>query len=105
MARGVLRGTPLAKDTQAADDLVAVFLLRLVEATAAGKAGSIHKLLELNDARLRAAIRHRLVQVAAEESPRWGLVKGLREHVAHALAQVSLEAPAAVPSTLMVEGR
>jgi DNA-directed RNA polymerase specialized sigma24 family protein len=88
LARGVLGTSANPADV---DDLVSAFVLKAIEATRAGGAGSAEHLLVMSEARLRSVVRHRLKQMRAEQCPRWRVVKGLREAVRSALALPLLE--------------
>src|ERR1700722_1032219 len=68
-------------------EAVSTWLLKLTVATRSGTPGSAHALLELDDRRLVAVVRHRLAQCALQSYPGWQLLKALRAHVRAVLHQ------------------
>ncbi|MHB8879591.1 MAG: hypothetical protein ACYC8T_38345 [Myxococcaceae bacterium] len=99
IARGLLHHRHGADDQ--AQDLVASFLVRLVEATRRKTAGSAEHLTHLGEPELRGVVRHRIRQVLAEQSPARRVVKQLRDSVRLALARGLPPPPPAAPTTLI----
>lgn len=98
LARGVTHG-----DTEQAQDLVGDLIVDLLERR--GQAGSVVRLLALDDRGLLAALRCRLLQVrAAHLGSKSRLVKALRAHVTAAI-ETELPAVDALPLTLVVGDR
>ncbi|RKH29764.1 hypothetical protein D7V77_04860 [Corallococcus sp. CA041A] len=55
--------------------------------TRLGNGRSVEILLVMDDRELLAALRTRLRQTSSEQSPVWGVLKGLRSHVARCLQE------------------
>lgn len=83
-----------------AEDAVGDLVLRLVEATRRGTAGSVVHLHDLDETQLRGVFRHRLAQVLAEKSPNRHLCKQVRDAVRRALLVELPAAPSTQPPTI-----
>lgn len=84
-----------------ADDALAEFLVKLVEATRRRSPGGAQNLLDLGDGSLAAVLRFRIRQAAMSLYVEWPLVKSLRAHVKAALDRGELPAGVDLPLTLL----
>ncbi|RKG72685.1 hypothetical protein D7V88_37765 [Corallococcus terminator] len=67
--------------------------------TRLGHGRSVEILLVMDDRELLAALRTRLRQTSSEQSPVWGVLKGLRSHVARCLQEEDLSGVRATTSS------
>ena len=88
-----------------AEDAAGDLVLRLVEATRRGTAGSVIRLHGLDEPQLRGVLRHRLAQVIAERSPNRRQCKQLRDAVRRALLVEVPVAPQTRPGSITVDGK
>ena len=101
IARGLLRRS----SDHEIQDLVSDFIVRLLEAGRAGRAGSPLHLVGFDESELRAVVRHRMRQIIADRSPGRRQSKQIRDSVRLVLKTGLPVAPAAAPTTVMVNDK